>query len=275
MKTAYNIDEFNISNFCVNTFKAFNKHHNKFHLFKHLLHTFHLDDEMYENSFEDYASYISFVVIRESLIENKNILTYEQYVFNVLSGFYKQKYDKLVDSKLLAKIWSNIVFIFNYILNKSSSSDYNNIYFFERIYTTFSHINNQTNFNSYYFDVPIIYEKENGYDVLLILPKINNLYYNIVINFLLKYYKNKLHNIFVIELDTQNNSYETTDIAVNNVLLNSYRKYNETLYIDFNKINYQNCSLCPLSCTRSELLNTRFEITPFNKNKKLIRTIKI
>lgn len=275
MKTAYNIDEFNISNFCVNTFKAFNKHNNKFHLFKHLLHTFHDDDEMYEQSFEEYASYISFVVIKDSLIQNKNILTYEQYVFNVLSGFYKQKTDKLIDSKILAKIWSNIVFIFNFILDKSSNPNYNNISFFERLYTTFSHINNQTNFNSYYFDVPLIFEKEDGYDVLLILPKIKNIYYNITINFLIKYFKNKLHNIFIVELDLNNHSYDILEINVNNTLLNNFRKYNETLYIDFNKINYQNCSICPLSCTKSELLNTRFEITPFNKNKKLIRTIKL
>jgi len=275
MKTAYNIDEFNISNFCVNTFKAFNKHNNKFHLFKHLLHTFHLDDEMYESSFEEYSSYISFVVIKESLVQNKNILTYEQYVFSVLSGFYKQKYEKLINSKLIAKIWSNIVFIFNYIIQKSSNSNYTNISFYETLYTTFSHINNQTNYNSYYFDVPIIFEKENGYDVLLILPKINNVYYNITINFLLKYFKNKLHNIFIIELSLENHTYETLDLPITNTILNSYRKYNETLYIDFNKISYQNCNICPLSCSRSELLNTRFEITPFNKNKKLIRTVKI
>lgn len=275
MKTAYNIDEFNISNFCINSLKAYNKDSNKFILFKHLLHTFHDIEEIYEGSFEEYAAFIMHSVIKAAVINNKNILSYEQYVFDVLSGFYFQKYNKNIDTKKIAKVWTNIVFIFEVLLKQSSNPSYKNIEFYKPIFTSLKHINTKVNNNSYSLTAPLIFEKESGYDVFLILPKIKNTYFNIVIPFLVKYFKNRLHNLFIVEISTETLDYSINTLEINNNVLNQYSKYFDTLYIDFNKVNFQNCSLCPLSCNKRELLNIRFEVTPFNPNKKILKVINI
>ena len=275
MKTIYNIDEYNISSFCINSLKAYNKVNNKFLLFKHLLHTFQDLEDIYEESFETYAAFITQSVIRAAITSNKNILTYEQYVFDILSGYHQQKFNKSVDTKKIAKVWTNIVFIFETILNQASNPSYKSIEFYQTLLTSFKHINSKANQNSYSMCVPLLFEKEDGYDVFLILPKIKNTFYNIAISFLIKYFKNKLHKVFIVELNLTSLDYSINTIDVTNSLVSQYTKHLETLYIDFNKVNYQNCVVCPLSCTKKELLNTRFEVTPFNINKKIIKVLNI
>lgn len=272
MKTSYHIDEFNISNFCINTVKAFNQQQNKFILFNNLLHSFHDIEEIYEDTFTSYSAFISYSVIKASLIKDKNILSYESYVYNVLDGFYFQKYNKKIDPKDLAKVWTNIVFIFNKIIELSANPNYNSITNFLDIYSTFKHINttNKQPSGSYSYSIPLLFEKENNYDVFIIVPKLKNNYYNILIPYLINYFKNKLDNIFILELDLNTLNYSFNTITITNTLLNSYRKYLDTLYIDFNKINYQNCSYCSLTCNKTELLNTRYIVSPFNaKNRKI------
>lgn len=271
MKTVYNLDEYNISNFCINTIKAFNKHNNKFILFKELLHTFHDTEEIYEHSFEAYVAFISNSVIKDSLIKNKNILTYEQYVFNVLSGFYKSKNDKNIDTKILAKVWNNIVFIFNKILEISSNPNYKQIHNYTSLYSTFKHINSKTYNNTYTYTVPLLFEKENSFDAFIIVPRIKDNSFNIVLTFLLNYFKNKLDNIFIIDLSLTTVNYSFNTLVVNNVILNQYRSLFESLYIDFNKVNFQNCGVCSLSCNKNELFKTRYEPIPYEPNKKVIK----
>lgn len=271
MKTVYNLDEYNISNFCINTLKAFNKHNNKFLLFKNFLHTFHDNEEIYEESFEAYSSFISYSVIKDSLIKDKNILTYEQYVFNVLSGFYQSKNNKNIDTKILAKIWTNIVFIFNKILEISSNSDYKQIYNFITLYSSFKHINSKVYNNTYKYTVPLLFEKENSYDAFIIVPRLKDNSYNIVISFLLTYFKNRLDNIFILDFSLTSISYSFNVLNINNIILNQYRNFFESLYIDFNKVNFQNCGVCPLSCNKNELLKTRYEPIPYDPNKKIIK----
>lgn len=271
MKTVYKLDEYNISSFCINSLKAFNKHNNKFLLFKELLHTFHDNEEIYEYSFEAYSSFISYSVIKDSLIKNKNILTYEQYVFNVLSGFYQSKNNKSIDTKILAKIWTNIVFIFNTVLNISSNSEYNQIHNFISLYSSFKHLNSKVYNNTYEYTVPLLFEKENSYDAFIIVPRIKDNSYNLVITFLLNYFKNKLDNIYILDFSLTSINYSFNTIVINNVILNQYRSFSESLYIDFNKVNFQNCGFCPLSCNKNELLKTRYEPIPYDANKKIIK----
>lgn len=275
MKIAYNLDEFNISSFCINSMKAINKDNNKFILFKQVLQTFHDIEEIYEDTFYSYCAFITYSVIKDSLIKDKNILTYEAYVYNILDGFYSQKYNKKINTKEVAKVWTNIVFIFNTIIEKSSNPDYKAIQKFENLFTSFTHLNTKVSNSSYQYSVPLLFEKESGYDAFIIIPSLKNNYFNIVIPFLLKYFKNKIHNIFIIDLSLTSLSFNYTEIAINNVLLNSYRKYLDTLFIDFNKINFQNCGICQLSCTRQELLNFRYVPQPFLKNRKVIQTVNI
>lgn len=271
MKTIYNLDEYNISNFCINTLKAFNKHNNKFLLFKELLHTFHDNEEIYEHSFEAYASFISYSVIKDSLVKDKNILTYEQYVFNVLSGFYQSKNNKSIDTKVLAKVWNNIVFIFNKILEISSNSSYRQIHNFIPLYSTFKHINSKVYNNSYKYVVPLLFEKENSFDVFIIVPRIKDNSYNIALTFLLNYFKNKVDNIFILDFSLTSISYSFNTLVVNNVILNQYRSLFDSLYIDFNKVSFQNCGVCHLSCNKNELFKTRYEPIPYDPNKKIIK----
>lgn len=270
MIKSYNIDEFNIFNFCTNTAKAFNKDLNKFHLFKNLLHTFHLDEELYENSFEEYSSFISYSVIRTSIISDKNILQYEQYVFSTLSGYYKFKYNKTIDSKLVAKVWSNIIKIFNNIL-EISSKGYSETFYYNTLYSTFRHLNSKVNNCSYSAEIPIIFNNDNEVDIVLIVPQLKNTYYNILIPFLLKYFNRSLKNIHIFELSLSSINYKYTHIPIDTTIANQYRKFNESLFLDFNKINYFNCNICSLSCDKNELLTTRYLEIPYKKNLKVIK----
>ena len=271
MKTVYNLDEYNISNFCVNTLKAFNKHNNKFLLFKELLHTFHDNEEIYEHSFESYASFISYSVIKDSLTRDKNILTYEQYVFNVLSGFYQSKNNKRIDTKILAKVWNNIVFIFNKILEISSDSKYKQIHNFIPLHVTFKHINSKTYNNTYKYIVPLLFEKEDSFDILIIVPRIKDNSYNIALTFLLNHFKNKVGKIYIVDFSLTSIDYSFNTLFVNNILLNQYRSLFDSLYIDFNKVSFQSCGVCPLSCNKNELFKTRYEPMPYDPNKKIIK----
>ena len=272
MKTVYNIDELNLFNFCINTSKAFNLQNKKYVLFKSFLHTFHEDGEIYEGSLEEYVAFISYMIIKDSILTNKNVLTYEQYLFSTLSGYYNHKFNKKIDGKILAKAWNNIVHIFNLILEKSSSPYYKEIHYFNTLYNSFKHLNTKVNKSTYSLDVPLIFEKEDSVDVFLILPKIKNIYYNMSLLFILNYFKNKVTNIFIIELSTKDINYTFTPLPVTNTLLNQYKKQYDSLYIDFNKISYSNCNVCPLTCNRTELLETRYIETPFSNRNKTIKT---
>lgn len=275
MKQIFNIDEFVLTSFCVNTNKAFNSANNKFVLFKDLLHTFHDMEEIYEGSFFSYSAFITYSVISDSLIKNKNILSYEQYVYNVLDGYHTEKCKVKANPKDLAKIWTNIVFIFDKILGLSSNPEYSHIQPFVDLYTTFNHINSSPVQNNYTMSVPLVFEKDNSFDVLLIVPKLNSIYYNICLAFLFKYFKNTLNHIYVFEIDTKSISYNYYDIVVDSIYLNKMRKHTELLHIDSAKVSFTHCGFCPLTCNSTELLKTRYEIQPYKDNKRIIKTLNI
>ena len=63
LNNRFHLDEFNISSFCPNTLKALNNKTNKFKLFKNHLHTFHNNEEFYEDDLNSYLAFITYSIL--------------------------------------------------------------------------------------------------------------------------------------------------------------------------------------------------------------------
>ena len=272
-KKVFKLDEFILYNFCINTTKAFNTVTDKFVLFKKHLQTFHPREELYEGSLEEFSSFITYSVIMDSLTSDKNILTYESYVYNVITGFSKEVLKQTASATILARIWNNLIYIFNYLINLSKNPHLKKIHFNFDLYQTYTHINSSPVKATYTLKLPILLEFENSFEVVLIIPKTKaSLYSNISLEYVVNYFKNKLTNIHIIGLDMLKIGYEEVTIPVTDNLIKEFSRVHQTNYIDFNRINIHNCNICPLTCNSKEILSQRYAIQPYNKNSKTIKT---
>ena len=87
MTGRFNLDEYNITNYCINTLKAVNVESNKFILFKNKLELFHNIEELYEDNISDFISYISYSILINCITNNKNINLIESYFYDVIKNF--------------------------------------------------------------------------------------------------------------------------------------------------------------------------------------------
>lgn len=268
IKNRFHLDEYNITNYCPNTLKAFNKDVNKFVLFKDKLDFFHNIEEIYENNLNDFISFISYSILNNCIKTNKNINKLEQYFYNVISSFGKVKEFK-IETKLIAKCWVSLVSCFKIILDLSSDPLIKSIEIDKRHFVQMNHINVcSKNNNSYYFNIPLIFHYKDYVDVLVITPdSIIPFQLRTVYKTLIKYYKNNLKNIHVIKIKSESKYFI---LNVNNTIVSLVNKQVDKEYIDFNKINTYNCVICPLKCTFQELYQIRYDLIPFNLNKKKI-----
>lgn len=272
IKNRFHIDEFTISSFCPNTIKVNGADQNKFALFYKYLSVFHDDETLYEQTPQRYSSYIMYKVLMDSLIKNKNILTYEQYVFNVLKGYSEQSEDKSLTVSQIAKIWNILINIYNVLLEYSKDSTVHNIEYNKRIFFNMKHINVDKMSSNYYLDIPlVIYYKDRVIPVLILPREIKNPYANIVNYLPIKYFGKKVDRILVFNLNMNNYSYEYNSIANNSKFYKESLDFLDGLYIDFNRVNTFNCINCPLSCTPSEILNVKYKIEPYNPKNRLVK----
>lgn len=271
----YHIDEFLISSFCPNTVKAFNKELDKFVLFKSMLNSFHDDGDIYENSLEDYANYITYQIIKDALLLQKNILTYEAYLYNVLTSFSEEKLNKKINPKNIAKVWNNIVTIMARIVEVSSSENILEINYLPEIIVSKKHINVQKMNSNYFLKPLMVLFFKDGVEVINIIPSFKNHFiFNINNQEIIKYFGKSLKKIHIFEL-TSKLSCEPSVLTISDNLLNKIKNLTELQYIDFKKINTNNCNNCPLSCTVKEILYSRYEPIPYNVRRKTIKTFTI
>lgn len=267
----FHLDEYLLFNFCVNTSKAFSKDLNKFILFKKHLNCYHNIEEIYEESFEEYSNFLVFQIIKDALLRNSSILTYEQYLYNVLTSFSKEKFGDKSVAKNIAKIWNNLIRIFSTITDISSRENVKEIQYFPTLLTVKKHINVKRMKSNYHFTVPIFLVMEDGFEVVNITPKLKqNTILNIVNQELISIYGNKLKRINSFELGSSLD-YSHKVIEVSNHIVKSVNKVSETDYIDFNKVNNNNCNICPLSCSFREILYTRYEPMPHSPKRTTIK----
>lgn len=273
LNNRFHLDEFNISSFCPNTLKALNNKTNKFKLFKNHLHTFHNNEEFYEDDLNSYLAFITYSILIKCLKENKNLASFETYFFNIIEGYCKVN-TIVFNINSIAKYWINISTVYQSILKVVSNDLIKNIIINEMFFTSFKHINvSKKMLDNYYFNIPIILEFEDKIDALIIIPNTGqNIYSNLLVLSVINYFNNKINNLFIINIDINKFKVEMISLNISTILLSKCFKIIETLYIDFKKVNIFNCNICPLSCSTSEILDIRYEPTPFGNKKRIIET---
>lgn len=273
MTGRFNLDEYNITNYCINTLKAVNVESNKFILFKNKLELFHNIEELYEDNISDFISYISYSILINCITNNKNINLIESYFYDVIKNFCISKEIKFNNS-FVARSWVSLVKNYSLIIELSSNPKIKKLQLNELFFVSLNHINvpHKQN-NNYYFNIPIVFNYEDSLDVLILLPKIKTtIQYRLIYRMLIKIFGIKLKNIHLFEIGK---IIEYSNLNVNTSIVNLVNKQNQKEYIDFNKINSHNCNTCSLSCNFSEMYKFRYNLIPFNLKKKKIEIINV
>lgn len=273
MTGRFNLDEYNITNYCINTLKAVNVESNKFILFKNKLELFHNIEELYEDNISDFISYISYSILINCITNNKNINLIESYFYDVIKNFCISKEIKF-NNAFVARSWVSLVKNYSLIIELSSNPKIKKLQLNELFFVSLNHINvpHKQN-NNYYFNIPIVFNYEDSLDVLILLPKIKTtIQYRLIYRMLIKIFGTKLKNIHLFEIGK---IIEYSNLNVNTSIVNLVNKQNQKEYIDFNKINSHNCNTCSLSCNFSEMYKFRYNLIPFNLKKKKIEIINV
>lgn len=267
IKHISHIDDFNIIRFCQNTLSTIGP--NVYDDHRKLLHTFHDKESIYEHSFETYSAYISYAVIKDAILTDKSILTYEQYVYNVLNGYYQAKFGKKCKPYIIARVWTTITYNFKGILDICSQPDIKTIDKNKRYYVTYNHLNSPVTNISYYLDVLLTLHKEDKVDVVVIVPKLTNITANTYIMSLIKYFGSTLDNIYVVSYDLNSHYSDTNLIHMDRKTYQTYQQLLKGMYIDFNQINIHNCAICPYECSSNQILKERYLIRPLYNTRLL------
>lgn len=266
-KQFYQIDDIVLSNFCANSNKL-NKS-DKYVAFKKYLHSFHPISEIYEGSLSNYAAYIINSILLNSLELNKNILTYEQYFYNVINGFSLQSGYK-ISSISIAKYWSNLVQVYDELISEISRNDVKEVRVLQKAINPVRYINFSVVNNSYYWDIPVqLVMTDDTLKNILIIPHhpdlsiLSNL---LVLNTINRFPKDAL-TVLQISLDSINIKLINMNLTDN--LRRTVYQYFEKFYIDFSTANITNCSICPVRpCTYEQMFKV-VQPTTVHKMKKI------
>lgn len=264
----YHIDDVVLSSFCPNTNKVNKK--DKYIIFKDYLHSFHNIPELYESSANNYAAYIIYSILLNSLELNKNILSYEHYFYNVMTGFSEQTGNKITSSNI-AKYWNLLVGVYDELLVEVSKPNVKEVLVIQKKLSTTKFINIDRVNNSYYWDIPVQIIYDNGsVRNILIIPFNNNL--NIFSNFLVlntinQYRNNGYLSIIQVYMDTINLKFN--NIALTDSILRYIDKFIKDFYIDFSTSNLANCSVCPVAPCSVEHMFKVVQPTTVQRIKKI------
>lgn len=201
---------------------------------KNLLHSFHKQDSIYEDTFESYTSYIFYSVINQALIQNKSILSYEHYVYNVLTGYSESVLGVKPKPALLAKIWMSITKAYDLILSLSSNPHVSSIDINKKLYCPYTLINTPKKLPhiNFYLDTSVVMTVDDKVEVILILPYMETYKYNLNVISLIKRYGSLLNKIHILNIDNGKLGYVCLNI--NNSIISLL---NKNIYIDVNLIN--------------------------------------
>lgn len=218
----------------INILMSLYSYNSSFNNINSLLHSFHKYDHIYENDFESYVSYIFYSVINQALLQNKSILNYEHYVYNVLTGYGESVLNTKPKPSLLANIWVSITKAYDLILSLSSNLHVSSIDINKKLYCSYTFINTPKKFPlvNFYFNAPVVMSLDDKIQVILILPYMDTYKYNLNIISLIKRYGSLLDKIHILNINNSKLGYVSLNItdSVINLL-------NKNIYIDINLIN--------------------------------------
>lgn len=251
-KKIYHVDDIVLSNFCPNTFKVDSK--DRYQSFKKMLHTFHKIPKMYEDTLESYSAYIAYAILMNSLELNKNILSYETYFFNVLTGFASARKQRRGISTKVAKLWGELVVVYEKLLHLTQTRAKEVETLTQELGTT-HFINCKQVPNNYYWDVPIkVLDVDNHVTRVLILPstKKQNIYSNYTVLSTIAKYPNQ--DLIVIRLFLDDLKYEVQLLNITAPLVRWSTQAMENLFTDYEKASLSNCTICPVAPCSTALL---------------------
>lgn len=261
----YKLDDVVLSSFCVNTNSIHSS--DKFSIFNKYLNTIHNIEKLYTNSLEEYTMFVINAMLLNSLEINKNILEYEKYFYNVITGYASSNNISITPSTI-AGIWVKIMDIYTRLITITSCPSVKQVILFNKLIGKTRFINlNKVNIN-YTWDVPItIYYVDGTIRNILILPFNKN--HNIFSNFAVKStihsfpYSQKLS---IIKLFRDSLDVQFLDVNLTHPLITYSKNYINSYYVDFSFANHSACNICPLVCNPDFLFKLSL---PSNSHKKI------
>lgn len=268
-KNFFHVDDQVLNLFCPNSNQLVSKE--KYIAFKKQLSSFHNIEEIYKGSYTNYLMYISKSVLSNALEENKNILSYEHYFYDVCAGYIKK--NKLrISPKNIATAWVTLVNVFNSLLTLSSNSK--NTQIFQDIYLPVKHLNSSVPPSSYFITIPILnITITDKVEPVLFIPYYNtNIYSNLMVLSTIKYYESVIDTLHVLLFDMDNGRLRYESLSITDYIKSNTTKLLDKLVIDFTKSNISNCIVCPIkNCNTNYVFHN---IRPLKYNQ-VIRDIKL
>lgn len=271
----YHIDDIVLSNYCPNTNKI--PANERYVKFKTSLHSFHRISNIYDKNVNSFAAHICNSVLLNSLELNKNILSYENYFYNVITGFSRKKAQP-ISSIQIAQYWTSLIKVYESILSIVSKEDVLEVKTLLRGVGKTKFINITPVNNNYYWEIPVqIVKTDFSLHNILIIPIISSqsIYSNLNVLNTIAAYPNA-SSLSVIQI-----SLEKPSIVLNNIALTpSIKRYStsfiESFYIDFSYANLTNCLSCPIApCTIQQMFGVTVPNVKNIKKNKCIELVNI
>lgn len=267
-KDFYHVDDFALNLFCPNTNQL--SYPNKYITYFKMLHSFHGIEEVYTQSLNRYSMYVCYSILMNSLELDKNILSYENYFYDICNGFIKRNNLNL-NMNYIASIWVNLVKIFNLILNLSQTSK--SIKSLQKIYIPFKNLNSNVDPSSYFITIPIVITNlDNTESPILFIPyNATSIYSNLLVLSSIKYYTNT-PAIHLILFDMETNKITYQLLSISSLTRNHVISLLDKHVVDFSKSNIMNCLICPINPCKPRVIFQN--VLPIKYQKK-IKTVKL
>lgn len=214
--------------------------------------------EIYKQSIENFAAYILYKIIKESLITKTSIITYESYFYKTMLGFVTKEFpEKNYNSSLTAKYWMMLLKIqvkIDQLINNKNVIEVVTNY---KTYHNFKHINSNIKNFSYFNEhlICLIYEDET-LDLINVFPFSDN-YYNSLNLYILgsiDYFKNILKHIHCFNISLESSLFNYKNIEIDNKKRLQLSKLYDSLVLDFNFSKLYNCGSCFLKSSCNPLV---------------------
>lgn len=271
----YHIDDIVLSKYCPNTNKI--PSNEKYFKFRTYLHSFHRLSNIYDRNINYYAAYVCNSILLNSFELNKNILTYEQYFYNVVTGFSRNKAQAITTTQI-AQYWTSLVKVYESILNVTSAQDVLDVKTLLRPVSKAKFINLTPVNNNFYWDIPVqIVKTDLTIHNILIVPitSSQSIYANLNVLNTIAAYPNA-SNLSVIQISLERPSIVFNSLTLNSTVRRHAREFIETFYVDFSHANLTNCYSCPISpCTVQQMFGVTVPHVKNIKKNKYIDLVNI
>lgn len=214
--------------------------------------------DIYKQSIENFASFIIYKIIKDSLETKANLVTYESYFYKTMLGFVTKEFpEKEFNSGLTAKYWMLLLKIQLKLDELINNKNVIKVLTNNKTYHNFKHLNSNIKNFSYYTQhlICLVYADE-SIDLINLFPFSDNYHNNLNMYILasLNYFKTSLKHIHCINISMENPSFNYKNIEISDLKFNRLNKLYESLILDFNFSKVYNCTSCIIKTSCSPLV---------------------